>query len=116
MAGDFKNDEPGDSPPGISGDLERNFFNAARGDHDHKMRKLELGLVGKLLGGERNAPTHVAAVLGGIGGLSAIGCLIAAGQVEPAQSDFWAQQFERALAFATAAVAFIFGKGGSKSE
>lgn len=115
MAGDFKPDEPGASPPGITGDLEKNFFNAARGDHDHKMRVLELGLIGRLLGGEKNSAIHVAAIISVIGALAGLGCLGMAAHAGPEQGGFWGQQFERAFAFTTATVAFIFGRGGSKS-
>ncbi len=60
MAVNFQEDKPGPSPPGIDGKLEQTFFSAAKGNHDRKMRELELGIFGKVLGGEHNAPMSIA--------------------------------------------------------
>lgn len=78
--------------------------------HASDMRSKELGYFGHLIGGETTAPTVVALFVVVVGFLGAIGCWIAAG-FSPEQSDFWSKQSERGIAFGSASLAFIFGKG-----
>lgn len=67
---------------------------------------------GRLLGGEKTAPTVVAMFVVLIGFGVAIGALVAAGY-DPAHADFWSKQAERGFGVGSAALAYIFGKGSS---
>lgn len=80
--------------------------------HDEAKRKQDLGAFGKLLGGEKSAPTVVAMIVVIIGLGMAIGCLIMAGY-QPEKAEFWSKQVERGIAIGSAALAYIFGKGSS---
>jgi hypothetical protein len=74
-----------------------------------KMRS-DLGFLGRAFGGEKNAPTFVAmiAMLAGLLG-AAVGTYMVA--KDPFASEFWGKYIERAIAFASASLAFIFGRG-----
>lgn len=77
--------------------------------HKEQMRGIDLGHIGRWIGGEKSAPITVALILAFFGVLVAGGCWIAAAQ-NPESQEFWAKQAERGLAVATGAVAFIFGR------
>ena len=111
----FKEDDPGDSPPGVDGDLEKTFFNAEKGAHDQQMRKIELGLIGCWLGGERNAPISIALVCILAGIVFAIGCLLAT-FLASSSADLWSRSFERSLAFICVVIAYVFGRGGRSGD
>jgi hypothetical protein len=85
-------------------------------EHRHKetMRVTELGLVGRIVGGESNAALTAAFLVVVVGLGSATGCLIAAYHL-PTAADFWAKQSERSVALALAALSFIFGKSAGRS-
>jgi hypothetical protein len=78
--------------------------------HALAMHKSELGFIGRALGGPANAPVVVACIALLCGVAVYVGCLYAASQFAD-QADFWGKQGERVLAFAGAALAFIFGRG-----
>lgn len=78
--------------------------------HREHQRAQELGLIGKLIGGEQNAPGAVALFVVLVGYLSAIGCMVAAG-IDHDQAAFWSQQVERGFGVGSAALAYLFGKG-----
>jgi hypothetical protein len=78
--------------------------------HDEAMRRAELGLFGRIIGGEATAPFVVAAIAVFAGFLAAGGSWFMAAW-EPNQAEFWAKQAERGISVASAAIAFIFGRG-----
>lgn len=80
--------------------------------HEEAKRDKELGFFGRMLGGEKTAPTVVAMFVVFIGFGVAIGALIAAG-LNAAQADFWSKQSERGFGVGSAALAYIFGKSSS---
>jgi hypothetical protein len=80
--------------------------------HMEAMRKADIGFLGRAFGGEKSAPTYIAfiATIGGM--IGAAVCWGLAGNAEiPVNATFWSSQAERALAFASGALAFIFGRG-----
>ncbi len=78
--------------------------------HLEAQRMSDLGFFGRALGGEKNAPTFVAliAMLAGLLG-AAVATYMAA--KDPSASEFWGKYIERAIAFASASLTFIFGRG-----
>lgn len=82
--------------------------------HARQMNQANLGFIGKILGDGKNTQMFIAMLAVGAGVVLFIGCLFCAYK-SPENSDFWSKQGERALAFAAAALAYIFG-AGSKSE
>lgn len=78
--------------------------------HKERQRAQDLGLVGKIIGGENHAPSAVALFVVIVGFMAAIGCWIAAANFVD-QAEFWAKQAERALGIGMAALTFLFGKG-----
>jgi hypothetical protein len=78
--------------------------------HNETMRLTDLGAGGRLLGGEKNAPTVVAGMAAAFGGVAFCGCLLAAARY-PDMNEFWGKNAERALAFSAASIAYIFGRG-----
>jgi hypothetical protein len=74
----------------------------------------ELGFLGKAFGGEKSAPTFVALVAV-IAGVVGYGTAMWLASQDAASAEFWGTQMERALAFASAALAFIFGRGSKSS-
>lgn len=78
--------------------------------HELEMASQERGAMGRFFGGEKHAPTFIAFVAMSAGLLIGTLCLIAAFN-DTADRAFWGSQAERALAFAGAALAFIFGRG-----
>lgn len=78
----------------------------------------DLGVFGRAFGGEKSAPTYVALVAM-VSGLAAVGVSFYmaahAPEVNNAEYvDFWGKQIERSIAFASAALAFIFGRGSKE--
>jgi hypothetical protein len=71
---------------------------------------LNVGWFGKVFGNSDHAPTVVAAVVVVFGFVAFFCCLIAASWYQ-ANPDFWAKQGERGIGIATAALAYIFGRG-----
>lgn len=69
-----------------------------------------LGFFGRAFGGEKNAPTFVAmiAMMAGLFGAAVATYLVAK---DPSAAAFWDKYIERAIAFASASLAFIFGRG-----
>lgn len=104
----LKEDQPGQSPPGVNGKREQEFFDAARGAHDQQMRTIELGVIGRLIGGEANSPVAIALILALAAILFCIGCLVAAAVTK---DKVWSEMFERCLAFLGVIVAYVFGRG-----
>lgn len=86
-------------------------------DHAHAetMQKGELGWLGKCLGGEKSAPTSIAFVAICIGSLIAVSSLI--GAIVNINPDFnFMSTFERSIAFVSACLAFVFGRGTRPSN
>jgi len=105
-----------DRPPararrGGDGKREEAFFNKDEAYHNHNMRHLELGWLGRLIGASHSTPTHIAcvAVIGGLL-LSAVS-LVGSYYAPDAKTAFWQTVLERSLAFSGASLAFIFGRG-----
>jgi hypothetical protein len=79
-------------------------------DHAHaeKTQAAELGWLGKCLGGEKSAPTSIAFLAVLIGSFIA---LLSLGLAARFDSPNFMNAFERSLAFVSACLAFIFGRG-----
>ena len=58
----FKEDTPGQSPPNVSGQAEKTFFDTERARHEHKMRQLDLGWIGAPFGGGAEKSGNIAIV------------------------------------------------------
>lgn len=85
--------------------------------HEEAMRKTDIGFLGRAFGGEKSAPTYIAFLVTILGLAGTFFCWWqATGTIEtpttPEMVEFWSSQAERALAFAAAALAYIFGRGG----
>lgn len=107
-------DLPARSRRNLSGKREEAFFNKDAASHDHNMRSLELGFMGRLIGASASTPTHIACV-GVIGGLLLCAASLAASYFAPeAKAASWLAVFEHSLAFTGAALAFIFGRGSAR--
>jgi hypothetical protein len=78
--------------------------------HNEAMRRAELGFFGRILGGEATAPFVIATLVVFLGFLVAA-CSWFMAAWEPSQAEFWAKQAERGITIASAAVAYIFGRG-----
>jgi hypothetical protein len=111
----FQEDTPGTSPPGIDGNLEQTFFNAAKGHHDRKMRELELGALGRWLGGERNSPIHIAFICI-IAGIAFALIFLMIGAIQPSLLSTFDGYFEKDLSFIGMVLAYIFGRSGKGPE
>jgi len=70
----------------------------------------DLGFFGRAFGGEKSAPTYVALVAMLLG-LFGAGVSIYMAAHDADSIEFWGKQIERSIAFASAALAFIFGRG-----
>lgn len=81
--------------------------------HDEANADRELGRFGKMFGGEKNAPTFFAGVAVVAGLAMAIVSMILAGTLEE-NVAFWSAQIERAFAFVSAALGFLFGRSSNK--
>jgi hypothetical protein len=80
--------------------------------HKEEMR----GWFAKVFGPRDSAVTFIAFLAMVFGVLLTIGCLFAAAYAVTSNVAFWGQWAERAIAFSTSALAFIFGKGIKKSK
>lgn len=77
---------------------------------NNRHREKMAGWLGIVFGGEASAPFHIALVFAVVCLLGFGFCLYMASK-GAAQAEFWAKQAERALAAASAALAYIFGRG-----
>jgi hypothetical protein len=80
--------------------------------HAEKLRTTELGWLGKAFGGERNAPTGIAALAMIISFTGSVICLYLAAK-NPESKDFLLDWSGRTLAIGTTALGFIFGQRSS---
>lgn len=80
--------------------------------HEEAKRDKELGFFGRILGGEKIAPTVVAMAATFIGFSVGIGCLCMAG-FQHENAEFWSKQAERGFGLGSAALAYIFGRSSS---
>lgn len=81
--------------------------------HAEATHSSNLGLFGRAFGGEASAPTYVALIAMLVGFVGAGFSLYMAAKV-PADGEFWGKQVERLIAFGSASLAFIFGRGSAK--
>jgi hypothetical protein len=81
--------------------------------HVEETHKANLGWFGRAFGGDASAPTYVALIAMMVGIVGAGLSLYMAAKA-PGDGEFWGKQFERLIAFASAALAFIFGRGSAK--
>lgn len=80
--------------------------------HKEEMKSKDLGWLGSIFGGEKSAPTYIALLAMILGVFGAALCWYQASLIEDITvREFWATQSERAIAFSSAALAFIFGRG-----
>lgn len=103
-------------------DLERALSSAkelelalAAHAHEQKMRSKELGFLGSVIGGEKNAPLSIAliALVGSLGAFAGIHILIGIGQVPAERVDALLSAADKCLALATLALGYVCGKGSS---
>lgn len=82
-------------------------------DNRHKevMAQKKLGFLGGLLGDGQSLPT-VAALITVLAAFAVAVGLYLAAYNQPENADLWAENAERSLALALAALAYVFGKGG----
>ncbi len=87
------------------GKREEAFFNKDEASHNHDMRHLELGRLGRLIGASNSTPTHIAcvAVIGGL--VLCTVSLLASYYAPDAKAAAWQTAFERSLAFTATALA-----------
>lgn len=78
--------------------------------HKEELTRIELGWLGRFLGGEKTAPTVIALIAALIGFGISVTCLILAA-TQPDRSAFWAEWSSRALAVSTLALGYVFGRG-----
>jgi len=83
--------------------------------HKETMRSVELGWIGRVLGGEANAPIAVATivVVAGIVGAS-LSVWMASQSLRPESSEYWSKMVERFLALTISGLSFIFGRSGRR--
>jgi len=83
--------------------------------HKEAMRSVELGLIGRVVGGEANAPIAVATivVVAGIVGAS-LSVWMAYQSQRFDSSDYWSKMIERFLALTISGLSFIFGRSGRR--
>jgi hypothetical protein len=83
--------------------------------HKEAMRSVELGLIGRLVGGEANAPIAVATivVVAGIAG-ACLSVWMASQSQRPDSSEYWSKMIERFLALTISGLSFIFGRSGRR--
>lgn len=103
------------SDPEMSRALEeaKHHLEAARENNAHAkaMYMAELGFFGRLMGGEKTAPIVITGFAVAVGLLFVLVSAAMAAQ-NPEKEEFWGKMIERGLAFAAAALAFIFGRSG----
>lgn len=68
----------------------------------------------RVFGNDDSIGAYVSAICAIIGLTVACACILIA-HYEPTAAEFWSKQSERVFSFVTACLAFIFGKGSSKS-
>jgi hypothetical protein len=76
--------------------------------HTEEMKQKELGFFGRAFGGEKSAPTFIAAIGALLGEIGAGYTLV---DIQGENTAAWTQQTEKLLAFTSACLAFIFGRG-----
>jgi hypothetical protein len=81
--------------------------------HLETTHKANLGFFGRAFGGENAAPTFIA-LTAMIVALVGIGFAYHMAAEVPANAEFWGKQAERMIGFASACLAFIFGRGLTK--
>ena len=135
MASDHSGDEPAGSQPNRAGakstmsdreetdpEMDAKIAEGAKfqleiikenNRHVEATHKTDLGFLGIAFGGEKSAPTFVA-MLAMIVGLVGAGAALTMAANSPETTDFWGTQVERAVAFSSAALAFIFGRGSKQ--
>ncbi len=82
---------------------------------EHRHAEEMRGLIAKIFGQGDSMPAYIAAVGMVIGVLTTIGCYSAAAYYRSQYFEFWSKAAERSIAFSSTCLAFIFGKGVSKS-
>lgn len=107
----LREDEPGRSPPNVSGGREEDFFNKDAASHDERMKRLEMGWLGRAIGVTPHIATHIACLSIFAGIVLCIACLAGAYVTSVSSTaDFLKAFAERSLAFSAAALAFVFGR------
>ena len=76
-------------------------------------KRSDLGMIGRYIGGKENSPVSIALVAVICGILAAFLCFHYAA-VSPSASEPWIRAAEGCLAFASSALAFIFGRSGRR--
>ena len=107
-----KADTPGESPPRVSGKRETSYFDKNAAQHERAMAEMQLGYIGKIIGGPATVATLAALMV--IAGCFLI-MLIAVWKedLSPSAAPVWARMFDASLGSAGTALGFLFGRGTS---
>jgi hypothetical protein len=83
--------------------------------HKEAMRSVELGWIGRVVGGETNAPIAVATlvVVAGLAGVF-LSVWMASQSPRTDSSEYWSKMIERFLALTVSGLSFIFGRSGRR--
>lgn len=107
-------DTPGANPSGVSGAAEATFFDKDAASHSHDMRKLDLGIIGRIIGDSQQTPVHIACVCIAAGFLLCLISVFITYKSDSASVEYWHSFTDRTLAFVASALAFVFGRTTSK--
>ncbi|MGA3047672.1 MAG: hypothetical protein ABSD67_13660 [Terracidiphilus sp.] len=94
---------------------EQYRITAENNRHKEALQASELGRMGRWLGGEKNSPIVIAAIVvfAGLLGAFLSGCMAAQSQ-RPDSADYWSKMLERSLALTATGLSFIFGRTGRR--
>jgi hypothetical protein len=88
---------------------------AEKNRHKEAMHQADLGGIGRILGGEKNAPLAIASLVVVAGILFLIFSAFAAWKSQtPDSSEYWSRMIERSTALIATGLSFIFGRSGKR--
>jgi hypothetical protein len=105
-------DAPGSQSSPISGAAEKEFFNMDQASHEHKMRQLELGWIGRPFGGGAEKAGNIAILTIGI--CLTVSLVIACRADVAKDSELLIKDLSPFLSIVTLALGYIFGAGKAK--
>src|ERR1700688_1833411 len=89
-------------------------FKLGLAKEENRHREAMRSSFSRIFGNDDNVSSYVAATCAVLGLILTAACYVSI-YYDHSMSDFWGKQAERILGFVGACVAFLFGKGGSKS-
>lgn len=105
-----REDSPGVSPPRVSGKREQRYFDVDAALHEREILKMELGWLGRFLGGPSSVATFAALVIV-IGSIVVMMFSVWKGGSDSINPQFWTRTFDASLGAAGTALGFLFGRG-----